>query len=162
MRHWCRRLARRSRKNRVDRGIHGRIVGRTACLEHTVEPDRIAESRTCLGRHDAKAHALKNFERQESAMLPSAEPERLGREEHVLADCGGLAEDIVTGLTLEDRQWQGIFGAAKTRFLAPVGTRRAEAATGLDDNFSPPFCSLKAATPDGTTFGPTRPPMRCH
>src|SRR6476619_502653 len=133
MRHWCRCLARRSRKKRVDRRIHGRIVGRTACLEHAVEPDRIAESRTCPARHDAKAHALKNFERQESAMLPSAEPERLGREEHVLADRGGLAEDVVTSLTLEHRQWQDLFGVEKSVFEPVFGTCGAKAVTVIDD-----------------------------
>src|SRR5215467_10645918 len=99
MRHWCRRLARGSRKNRVDRRIHGRKIGRTARLEHAVEPDRIAKSRTSLGRHDAKNHSLKNLERQESAMLPSAEPERLGREKHVLADRRGLENDDTRGRT---------------------------------------------------------------
>src|SRR5262249_49797652 len=146
MRHWRRRLVRRSRKNRVDRRIHGRIVGRTACLEHTVEPDRIAKSRTCRARGDAKAHALKNFQRQESAMLPSAEPERLGREEHVLADRGGLAEDIVTGLTLEDRQRQDLFGVEKAVFEPAFGTRGAKTVAGLDDGPSRPRPRLNPAT----------------
>src|ERR1700741_2499401 len=114
MRSWCRRLARGPREKCVDRCIHGRMIGRTACLEHTVEPDRIAESRTLLCRHDAKAHALENPERQEPAMLPSAQPERLGCQEHVLADRRRLAEDIVAGLTLEDRQWQDLFGVEKS------------------------------------------------
>ena len=47
-------------------------------------------------------------------MLPSAESERLGREKHVLADRRGLAEDVVAGLTLEDRQWQDLFGVEKS------------------------------------------------
>src|SRR5260370_28402879 len=121
MRRWCRRLGRGWQNPRVARRIHGRIIGRTACLEHPVEPDGMAESRTCLCRHDAKAHALKNLERQESAMLPSAEPKRLGREEHILADRRGLAEDVVTGLTLEDRQWQDLFGIEKSLFEPEFG-----------------------------------------
>src|SRR6516165_2935405 len=133
MRHWCCRLARGSRKNRVDRRIHGRKIGRTACLEHAVEPDRIAKSRTSLGRHDAKTHSLKNLERQESAMLPSAEPERLGREKHVLADRRGLAEDVVAGLTLEDRQWQDLFGVEKSVFETALGACGAKAVAVVDD-----------------------------
>lgn len=42
-------------------------------------------------------------------MLPSTEPERFGRQKHVLADRYGLAEDIIAGLPLEDRQRQDLF-----------------------------------------------------
>ena len=64
----------------------------------------VAEGASVLRRHNAKAHAFENLEREESAMLPSAEPERFRRQKHVLADRHGLAEDVVAGLPLEDRQ----------------------------------------------------------
>ena len=66
-------------------------------------------------------------------MLPSAEPERLGREEHVLADCRGLAEDVVAGLTLEDRQWQDLLGVEKSVFEPALGACGAKAVAVIDD-----------------------------
>src|SRR5262249_47781187 len=86
------------------------MIGRTACLKYAVEPDWIAEYRSAVCRHDAEAHALENFEREKSAVLPSAQPQSLGCQEHVLADRRRLAEDVVTGLPLDDRQRQHRFG----------------------------------------------------
>ena len=54
-------------------------------------------------RDYAEAHALKDFEGKKSAVLPSAQPQRLGCQEHVLADCRRLAKDVVAGLPLDDR-----------------------------------------------------------
>src|SRR5262249_34722113 len=127
----CGRLIRPSRKNRVDRRIHGWIVRRTACLEYAVEPNRIAKSRSSAVRHNPKTHSLNNPNGQKPAMLPSAEPEGLGGEEHVLADRRGLAEDVIAGLSLEDRQRQDprrieeaalepMLGAGGTKALAVV------------------------------------------
>src|SRR5262252_816124 len=86
------------------------MIGRTAGLEYAIEPDRIAECRSAVCRRDAEAHALENFEREKSAVLPSAQPQSLGRQEHVLADRRRLAEDVVAGLPLDDRQRQYPFG----------------------------------------------------
>src|SRR5262249_4624845 len=86
------------------------MIGRTACLKYAVEPDWIAEYRSAVCRHDAEAHALENFERQKSAVLPSAQPQSLGCQEHVLADRRRLAEGVVAGLPLDDRQRQYSLG----------------------------------------------------
>src|SRR5215469_12559447 len=86
------------------------MIGRTACLEDAVEPDRIAECRCAVRRDDAETHALENFEREKSAVLPSAQAQRLGCQEHVLADRRRLAEDVIAGLPLEDRQRQHPLG----------------------------------------------------
>src|SRR5215831_20350244 len=66
-------------------------------------------------------------------MLPSAEPKRLGCEEHVLADRCGLAKDVVAGLTLEDRQWQDLFGVEKSVFEPAPGACGAKAVAVIDD-----------------------------
>jgi hypothetical protein len=79
----------------------GEVPGRIA--PNAVEPDRIAECRSAVRRDDAEAHALKNFEREKSAVLPSAQPQSLCCQEHVLADCRRFAEDVVAGLPLDDR-----------------------------------------------------------
>src|SRR5215472_17171533 len=86
------------------------MIGRTAGLEYAVEPNWIAECRSAVRCHDAEAHALENFEREKSAVLPSAQPQSLGRQEHVLADRRRLAEDVVAGLALDDRQREHPFG----------------------------------------------------
>ena len=66
-------------------------------------------------------------------MLPSAEPERFRRQKHVLADRHGLAEDVVAGLPLEDRQRQDLFGIEKPVFEPALGARWAEAVAVIDD-----------------------------
>jgi hypothetical protein len=71
------------------------MIGRTACLDHAVEPDRIAECRSAIRRDDAETHALQNLEREKSAVFPSAQPKSLGRQEHILADRRRLAEDVM-------------------------------------------------------------------
>jgi len=66
-------------------------------------------------------------------MLPSAEPERLSCEEHVLADRRGLAKDVVAGLTLEYRQWQDLFGVEKSVFEPALSACGAKAVAVIDD-----------------------------
>ena len=66
-------------------------------------------------------------------MLPSAEPERLGCEEHVLADCRGLAEDVVARLTLEDRQGQDLFSVEKSVSEPALGAGGPKAVAVVDD-----------------------------
>ncbi len=66
-------------------------------------------------------------------MLPSAEPDRLGREEHVLADRRGLAEDVVAGLTLQNRQRQDLLSVEKSRREPALGAGGAKAVSVVDD-----------------------------
>src|SRR5215813_3526033 len=66
-------------------------------------------------------------------MLPSAEPEGFGCEEHVLADRHGLAKDVVARLALEDRQWQDLFGVEKSVFEPALGACGAKAVAVIDD-----------------------------
>src|SRR5262249_2793350 len=70
------------------------------------QPNRITESRCAARRDDVEAHLLQNFEREKSTVLPSAYPQSLGCQEHVLADRRRFAEGVVAGLPLDDRQRQ--------------------------------------------------------
>src|SRR5262249_21993862 len=90
--------------------IHARVVGGTACLEHAVYPNGLPECRGATRRHDVEAHSFENLEREKSAVLPSAQPQSLGCQEHVLADRRRFAERVVAGLPLDDRQRQYPFG----------------------------------------------------
>ena len=93
-------------------------------------------------------------------MLPSAEPERLGREEHVLADHRGLAEDVVAGLTLQNRQWQDLLSVEKSVFEPAFGTCRAKAVTVIDEYSCHRFRMHNGATPDRQIVRSTRSAMR--
>ena len=79
-------------------------------------------------------------------MLPSAEPERLGREEHVLADRRRLAEDVIAGLTLEDRQRQHPFGVEQSASEPMFGACRTKAVPVVDDVHAAAF---RRITPQG-------------
>src|SRR6516165_9791217 len=109
------------------------MIGRTACLEYVVEPDRVAECRSLVFRHDAEAHALENFEREKSAVLPSAQPQSLGCQEHVLADRGRLAEDVVAGLPLDDRQREHPLGIEEAVLQPPLRAGWPTAVAVIDD-----------------------------
>ena len=66
-------------------------------------------------------------------MFPAAEPERLGCEEHVLADRRRLAEDVVAGLTLQYGQRHDPFGVEKFALEPALGAGRAKAVPVVDD-----------------------------
>src|SRR6516162_8957690 len=121
------------------------MIGRTACLEYAVEPDRIAECCSAVCRHDAEADALENFEREKSAVLPSAQPpQSLGCQEHVLADRRRLAEDVVAGLPLEDRQRQHPFGIEEA-VLQPALRAGWPTAVAVIDNVHAAACRCVTA-----------------
>src|SRR6185312_362692 len=71
-------------------------------------------------------------------MLPAAEPDRLCGEEHVLADRGRLAEDIVAGLPFEDRQRQHLPGVDQTVLEPAFRAGRARAVAVVDDVHAAP------------------------
>ncbi len=95
-------------------------------------------------------------------MLPSAEPERLGCEEHVLADRRRLAEDVIAGLTLEDRQRQDPFGVEKFALEPALGAGRTKAVAVVDDIEAAALQAHSAAAPDRRTARSMRSPRRSH
>src|SRR5262252_8376814 len=122
------------------------MIGRTAGLEYAIEPDRIAECRSAVCRRDAEAHALENFEREKSAVLPSAQPQSLGRQEHVLADRRRFAEYVIAGLPLDDRQRQYALGIEEA-VLQPALRSGRPIAVPVIDNVHAAACRGEATQP---------------
>src|SRR6516162_3823617 len=120
------------------------MIGRTACLEHAVEPDGINECRSAILCDDTEAYVLKNFEREKSAVLPSAQPQSLGCQEHVLADRRRFAKDVVAGLPLDNRQRQHPFGI-KEAALQPALRAGWPTAVAVIDNVHAAACRRVAA-----------------
>jgi hypothetical protein len=81
---------------------------RTIGLKDPIEADRIRQPWSFLPLEDREAERLEYFSRQDSTMHPAAEPYRLSRKKHVLADRRRLAEHEIAGLTLQMGQCQGV------------------------------------------------------
>src|SRR5215510_3617829 len=134
MRNSCGRflLVQSRRQDRFNSGIHVRIVGRAARLEHAVEADGIAElCRTYC--NDAKAHAAEDLEREKTAMLPATQAQSLSCEQHVLADRCGFAEGVVAGLSFQERQRHRPFAIEKSALQPCFSTCAAKALAIVND-----------------------------
>ena len=119
-------------QRRVDRGVHVPVIGRAEALEHPVAADRVGIAPRCTLDH-AEAQRSHQLERQEAAMHPAADPHRLGGQKDVVAHRRRLAEHEITGLALEDRQWQRLSGIDEAARNPCLRSRWAPALLVVDD-----------------------------
>src|ERR1700730_10352693 len=100
--------------DRVDRGVHAPEEWWAIRLEAASDTNGIGQRARDGRTHDLKPQGVEHSLGEEAAVHPPAEGDRLGCQEDIVADDGGLTPHEIARLALENRERQSLVAIDET------------------------------------------------